>query len=308
MSEDGLVGEPVGSVVDAIVARDGERDPETVREALDPVTEDGVVTEAAIESAVSDTSKVVATAETRAELADIAYDDAVEAAEPVADLDTVAARLDEYEARLDEVTSRADGLTADLARPVERLNDPDAVYELAVELREVASAAQGVIRTADDLSFDLEEFESWVENSDRRHDEFAEDIDLVGESVDELRAGVEALPEESDDPAVGWADATMRVALLDLLVADLRAELDDLREMADRDGVSTPDLGDRIEDLDARTNALADDLDDLARPAWHDRFDADIAALDRDLDDLVPPVDWGAVQETLAARRAAAFD
>jgi hypothetical protein len=101
-------------------------------------------------------------------------------------------------------------LPDDLRTSVEQPDDPEDVYGLAVELREVATTAQGVVQTADDLSVDLEAFESWLDSPARRYDEFGEDIDLVDESLAELTAAAAALPSESDAPAVDWADATMR--------------------------------------------------------------------------------------------------
>jgi hypothetical protein len=308
MSENELVGRPVEDVVSTVVDRDDDRDPGAVREALDPITVDGVITHEAIETAVSDTSKVAATAETRTELAGITYEDAADAAAPVDDLDVVTTRLDKYADRLDAVEARAAALTDGLRAPVERLGDPEAVYELSVQLREVATAAQGVARTADELSFDLEAFESWLDSSDRRYDEFGEDIDLVDESLTELTAAAAALPGESDAPAADWADATMRTRVLELLIADLRTELADLRAWADReDEPFRAALDERVADLEHGVEDLSDTLAEHAERAWRDRFGDDIAAFERDLDGLEPPVDWERVQETLEARRERAF-
>ena len=309
MSENGLVGRPIADVIDAVVDREDDRDPETVRDVLDPVTDDGVVTREAVETAVADTSKVVATAETRVELAESAYDDATATAASVDDLDVVATRLDAFADRLAAVQARADDLADDLQAPVERLSDPDAVYELALELRDVATAAQGVVRTADDLSWDVEQFESWVTEPERRYDEFAEDVDHVEESLDELLDAAEALPEDSDAPATDWADATMRARVVALLVEDLRAELGDLRTWAEReDNTFRPALDERVTDAERRATELTDALAERAEPAWRERFDDDLTAFERDLEGFAPPVDWARIQETLAKRREAAFD
>jgi hypothetical protein len=304
MSENEAVDRPVGDVVTAVVNRDDDRDPETVRAALDPITDDGAVTREAVETAVSDTSKVVATAETRVELAAIAHEDATAAAAPVDDLDTVAARLDGYADRLDAVETRAAALADDLRTPVERLDDPDAIYELAVELRDVATTAQGVVRTADDLSVDLEAFESWLDSPTRRYDEVGEDVDLVDESLAELTAAAAALPAESDAPAADWADATMRTRVVELLVTDLRAELADLRAWADREGAPfRTALSERVADAERRVATLADTLAERAEPAWRDRFGDALTAFERDLSAFEPPIDWERVQETLERRR-----
>jgi chromosome segregation ATPase len=308
MSENGLVGQSVEDVITAIVDRGDDRDPETVREALDPVTDDGVVTREAIEATVSDTAKVVSTAETRAELASIAHEDATAAAAPVDDLDIVVARLEEYASRLEGVESRIVGLRDDLRTPVEHLDDPNAVYELAVDLRQVAATAQEVVRTAEDLSTDLDAFESWLDSPDCRYDEFAADIDLVEESLAELSSVATALSAESDAPAADWADATMRTRVIELLVADLRAELADLRAWADReDAPFRAALDEQVENLEQRAEELTDTLAEHAEPAWRDQFEDDLAAFQRELNGFEPPVDWERVQATLEQRREQTF-
>ncbi|WP_313693385.1 halo transducer protein [Halorarum halobium] len=300
-----VVGRTTEEAVETILAADGTRERDAVRAALDPVTEDGVVTEAAVESAVSDTSKVVATAETRVELARIEHEEAREAAEPVADLEVVSARLDEAADRLAAVEARRDDLSRDLGSPVERLNDPTAAYELAVELRAVASNAQGVVRTADDLQTDLEQVESWLTSPARRYDEFGEDVSFAAESLAELEAAAQALPETTAEPAVEWADASMRTRVLNCVVADLRAELAELREWADRE--DEPFREALVSDVDAladRREALAAELDGLARPAWRDRFGEELAALGDELAGVDAPVDWAAVEAASETHRA----
>jgi len=309
MSENGFVGRPVEDVVSAIANPADGPDPETVRAAFDPITDDGAVTRAGIETAVSDTSKLLATTETRVELAGIAHDDATDAATSVDDLDIVAARVDAYTRRLDAVETRAADLEDDWRTLDVEPDEPDAVYDLAVGLRDVAATAQDVVRQADDLSFDLERFESWLDSPRRRYDEFEEDADLVAESLDELTAATEALPSESDAPAADWADATMRTRVLDLLVTDLRTELTDLRAWADREEVPFRDgLDERVVDLEGRIAALADTLADRGEPAWRDRFGADLAAFERELDAFDPPTDWRRVRNTLETRREHTFE
>ena len=300
-----VVGRTTDEAVETIVARDQTREPDAVRRALDPVTEDGVVTEAAVESTVSDTSKVVATAETRVELAGIAYESACETADGVADLGVVASRLDDVTDRLDAVESRLADLQVDLRRPVGRLEDASAVYELAVELREVASAAQGVVRTADGLQLDLEQVETWVRRPAVRYDEFREDVEFTEGALDDLEAAAAGIPESADTPANEWADAVMRVRVTDLLLADLRAELDDLREWAEReDDPFRESLASDLDALRERRRGLAARLDDVARPAWVDRFDGRLS----DLDELEPPVDWGTVERTYETHRGRVLD
>lgn len=309
MSENGLVGQPVEDVIEAVVDAEDDCNPTTVRETLDPVTDDGVVTHEAVETAVSDTSKVVATAETRTELAGIAYEDAAAAAAAVDDLDIVAARLDRYAGRLEAVEARAVDLADDLRTPVEQLDDPNAVYELAVALRDVATTAQGVIRTADELSEALDEFEVWLTDPDRRYDEFTEETALVEESLADVATTAEALSTASETPATDWADATMRVRVIELLVADLRAELAELQAWADRaDSQFRAGLTERVADVERQTTELRNTLAERAEPAWHDRFDDTLSAFEEDLAEFEPPIEWNRVQATLEERREQSFN
>jgi len=287
---------------------------DTAREVLDPITDDGVVTQRAVETAVSDTSKLLATAETRVELAGNAYADAVDAADPVADLPVVRTRLDGFAERLSAVNTRISELRPDLGVPADALERPRSVYDVAAELRDVATTAQGIIRTADDLSFDIEQFRSWLDRSSRRYDEFEKDLNLVEDSIAGLEITVErplsdAAETRSSDgngPAAEWADATMQVDVVALLIADLRAELRDLRAFAERtDDPFRSDLRDRIERLDSRVSAIDSTLDRGADRAWRDRFEDDIATFESELATFDPPVDWGAVDRTLQSHRPA---
>jgi hypothetical protein len=63
-----------------------------------------------------------------------------------------------------------------------------------------------------------------------------------------------------------------------------------------------------VADLEHGVEDLSDTLAEHAERAWRDRFGDDIAAFERDLDGLEPPVDWEQVQETLEARRERTFE
>lgn len=94
-------------------------------------------------------------------------------------------------------------------------------------------------------------------------------------------------------PATDWADATMRTRVLELLVTDLRTELADLRAWAGREDVPfRVGLDERVADLERRTEELAEMLTERAEPTWRDLFDEDLAAFERDLEELEPPIDW----------------
>jgi hypothetical protein len=290
------------SVADVVEAVDGV-DPERIEALLDPVTDDGVVTRGAIDTTVSDTSKRLATAETRIELAGNAYEDAAAVADPVADIPAVGTRLDAFKERLADVESRIPELRPDLSTPDDIHRRPTAVYEFAVLIQETVTATGDAVEAAEDLSTDVERFQSWLEQPDRRYDAFAEDLSLVEESIDELEATIDGIPDD-DDPAARWAAATMRVRVLLLLVADLRAEHRDLRLLADRsDDPFRTELGERLDGVEERVAEVESAIDDVADPAWEERFAADLAALDEKLAAFEPPVDWGAVERALEAHR-----
>jgi len=293
-------GVAVGDVIEAV----DDADPATVRDALEPVTHDGVVTREAVETAVSDAAKLLATAETRIELAGDAYDDAAAAAAPVTDVPAVGTRIDALRDRLADVEAMIPALRPDLSIPENVRRRPVAAHQLAVEIREVVATAREAIEAADDLSFDAEQFESWLDRPNRRYDTFEEDVELVADTADDLAAAVDALPGGAADPAAQWAAATMRVRVLSLLVADLREELGDLRVLAERNGDPFRDgLTERLDGVDDRVAEVESALDALAEPAWRDRFGDDLAALDGDLAGIDPPVDWGTVDRLLEDHR-----
>lgn len=310
-AETTLDGLALDEAVDRVAARPEAPDRERVRAALAHVADDGVVTDEAAASALAEVSKFVATAETRTELAGIALADAREAADPVADLPTVAARLERFERAVASVEERADALGSDLQSVTGA--DPEATFALADGIRRVEERSREIQRTADELQVDLEEFERWLDSHPTRVRELRADIDALADSLGDLESAAERLDAgdgpSGDDPARAWFDATLRHRALGISVADLRADLADLGTWTDREDVEPPEdggldgLAARLDDLADRHEALGERLDRLARPAWTDRFGDRVAAVESDLDALEPPVDWGAVQETLEAQR-----
>lgn len=302
---DSIVGLSVGDAVDEIVGGDDARDPEAVRATLDRVATDGAVSRDGVDEALAEASKVVSTAETRAELAGIALSDARDEAGPVSDLDSVAARLDAFASRLESVERRAADLGADLETLVGGGGDDDTVYAVATGIRRLTATATEVQQTADELKLDLESFERWLGSPAVRFRELGDDADAVERSLDELAAapGRLAAADERDpdgegvEPAAAgatWADARLRHRMLSLVLADVRAELADLRTWADGDDVNDGRLDEleaRLTDLDARLAATGDRLDDIARPEWTDRFGDRVAAFAAATDDFEPPLD-----------------
>jgi chromosome segregation ATPase len=310
---DRILGLPLDEAADVVIDRRDGADREEVRQALSHVTDDGVVTAEAVEEALEQVSKVVSTPESRAEFASIELSDARTAAEPFADLDTVAARLDALERRLGSVEQWVSELGPEL-RSVAVTHPETAVYETAVRTKQLTESANAAQRAADEIYVDAQELQRWLANADVRFDELGGEIDSLAESLDGLANAVDDLAtaaaddhDADTDAAVGWVDATLRHRAIGLLFDDFRAELADLRVMAERDGAAdaaAADLDGRLDDLEERWTAIGDRLDDLGRPAWHERFDDDLDAFETALDAYDPPIDWGELQETLDEHRS----
>ncbi len=314
-----LDGRPLDEAVD-VVAREEARDPAEVRRALSYVTdEDGVVTSDAVDDAFGELSKVVSTPETRVELARIAFEDATETAEPVADVDVVRARLDRFEERLEQIEAHVPELGRELS---ELVGDSESdLYDTAVGIQRLTVAANRAQGAADELQVDLEEFERWVANSEVRHDEFADELDALDGSLDDLASAVDAVAERAADegdspdadvePDAVWVDTSLRHRAVGLLFADLRTELDALQAWPVEDegaGDETTadraaELDERLDDLEARWRALGDRLDGVARPAWREQYDDVLDGFEDALDDFEPPLDWSEVQATLDEHR-----
>jgi hypothetical protein len=328
-----LDGMGIDEAVEAVVDADPDRDPETVRRALYYVSEDEVVTADAVDDALGKLSQVVATPETRLDLAQQALEEARETAEPVSDLSVVQARLDEYATELAALEDRLDGVQEQLGEAVER--DPeDSLYAVGLDCAEVTGEANAVQQAVDEVYLELDrEFDGWLTDPGIRAERLAEDADAVESMLDELKTVAEALDdaeegeaptlpdgETIEDPPVAWFDAALRVRLAGLLLTDLWAELDDLRDWADREGDERPDdasgdsrsalddVNGRLDSLEVRTSGLEDWLAAIAKPTWRRRFGDRVATFEHAVSDRRPPVDWAAVQATLEEHRFAALD
>jgi len=327
-----LDGMAVDDAIEAVVAADENRDPDAVRRALSHVSEDGVVTESAVDDAVGHLSKVVATPETRVELVGIELEEAREDAQSVADIDLVAARLDEYETELVALEDRLERVQASLSDVVDRAGDPESLYAVGRGCSEVTAEANALQADADDLKLELEnDFQRWLGDAGFRAERLDEDVDAV-ERMLEVLSGVAAALDDADegeqptlpggeavaDPAVAWFDASLRVRVATLLLADLRAERADLRTWLDREGEgedgdeeaadALEDAAGRLASLDERASGLEDWLDALAESAWRDRFGDRVETFEHAVDDRSTPVDWADVQAALDRHRSAALD
>lgn len=298
-----------------------ETDRETVHTTLEQVSEGGVVSREAANSAIGHVSKVVSTPETRLEFAQQALADAKEAATPIDDLGAVRSRLDTHEARLHDIETGVEDLGEDL----QRLVSEEEIYTVAVGLRTLRSEANELQHRADVFQHDLKNFEVWLENPDQRFDELAQDVaeladaldelEKTGEAIEEAAAADERISEGHDtriDPAVAWGDATLRQRVMGLFVTDLRAELDDLRAWSARMDLAdeheefesgSASLQARIDEVEKRSDRLAARLARLSDPDWEARFGSDVAALEDAIASFEPPIMWDEVEAVLEDQR-----
>ncbi|SEH59118.1 hypothetical protein SAMN05192561_11026 [Halopenitus malekzadehii] len=189
--------DPTVESVATAVAAGTDRDPAAVRRDLDPVSDDGVLTHDAVDATVSDVSQILATAETRVDLATRAVDDVRAAAEPMSDLGTVRGRFRTLEHRLAALQRRTAELGETVGTARDRLGTPVEIHRSAVDLREAAADAQRVVRVADDLATDVDAFASWLGSPAERTEALAADVEALEKSLQELSTVVEGLEESS---------------------------------------------------------------------------------------------------------------
>ena len=313
--DDSLVGLSLDTAVDTVVARTGD-EPDTVRAALGRVATEGTVRREAVDDALAHVSKVVSTPETRVENAGMLIDDAREAAAAVAHLDSVAERLDDFEERHAAVASRVDDLGDQLQSVIALANEPDAIYETAVEIRRLNAAANSAQHTADELGVDAEEFEAWVRHPDRRLDALGDDADAVAGFVDRVEETLDTLAagdvDTDADPAAVRFDAALRHRVSRLLLDAPHAEVEDLRAWpepgpddahgaVDTDGLDA--LDDHLTSLETSWQSISDRFDGEPTVEWRERYGDRLADFEPALDDHAPPVDWGAVESLLGESR-----
>ena len=314
-----LAGLPIERAVDIVGTADA--DPGELRETLAIVAEDGVVSRAAVDDALANASMVVTTAETRVELAGDKLDNARAAAPSTADLAFVSDRVDNFDTRLGHIETRADDLGAALQEVVSMKADGD-LYEIARRIRRLTNAATELQQAADDLQLELDSFEAWLTDADRRVDELTADIDALADSLSELSDVVDQLEargtgdadddgdDAENDPesetASRWAAAMVRHRVLSLLLTDLRAELTAIQTWAEREAVTSPSgIEPRLDEIQDDHTALGERLTACADPEWTARFDEQLTALDEALTEMEPPVVWADVDAAVAEHRPA---
>jgi chromosome segregation ATPase len=302
-----LDGMSIDAAVDTVV--DEESTSDEVRETLAIVAQDGTVSRAAVDDVLANASMVVTTAETRVELAADKLDSVRETASPVLDLAPVSARIDTFEARLDAIEDRSIDL-GDALREILAMRAAGDLYEIARRIRRVTNAATEVQRSADNFQLELDSFQEWLTDADRRAEELTDDIDALASSVNELASVVEKLDHDDSDPeteaANRWAAATVRHRLLSLMIDDLRAELSAFRTWTERErGTSLSDIESRIDDAQAGHEAIGARLAASAEPEWTSRFNDQLTAFDEALEEMDPPVAWGDIEAIVEEHRPA---
>lgn len=312
-------GLTVEDATDRLLEHDSSLDRKEVRGALYTVSaygdeEEELLTWEAVESKLAHLSKIVSTPETRAELAEIALEDALEAAGEERERQVVQSRLDGHAARLDRIQREVTDLGVELRRLTEADED---LYAVAQGIVDLERRSNGLQKLADDLQLELEEFETWVANPRSRFDELTGDLNALSESLDQVSEGLDRIeravetgdsePLEVEDTGLAWVDATFTHHVLELLLADLRWEFDALRAWSDENGDEVTDrvetVAERLTEFESRVEDVGDRLSALARESWREQFGDERAAFEADVGDVSPPVDWGRVQATLTEHR-----
>jgi len=285
-------------------------DNDDVRETLAIVAQDGVVRRGAVDDAVANASMVVTTAETRVELAADKLDTIQVTADSAPDLAFVSDRVHNFEARLDHIDSRADALGGAI-QDVLAMKETGDLYEIAQRIKRVTNAATDVQQTADDFQLELDAFEAWLTDPDRRVEQLTNDVDALANSVTELDDAVETFDGNDDgngnsdpEPTNRWLAATIRHRVVSLMHADLQAELAAVRSWAERDGVTSPSgIKSQLDEIQRDHTALEEQLSVVALPEWKTRFDEQLTAIDDALEEMEPPVVWPDVEAVVAEHR-----
>jgi len=301
-----LNGLSVEQAVDIVV--DDKDDSGTVRETLAIVSQDGVVRRTSVDDALANASKVVTTAETRVELAEKKLDDVREVSASVPDGILFQPVSTIFVERRDVVETPIRRTRADGPRDTLEMRDHGDLYEIAQRIRQLTNAATEVQRAADDLQFELDSFEAWLTDADRRTEELTTDVDAVAESVGELDDVVDRIKVDDgaaeNDAARTWAAATVRHRVVSLMITDLRSELATLRTWAEREGDTPPsNVESRLGEIRNRHEAVGGRLTARAEREWRTQYGDQLTAVDEVLEEMEPPVSWAEVEAAVEEHR-----
>lgn len=284
----------VAEAASAVLDADPDAERAAVESALETIAEDGVITGPTLTDAVGTTAQYVSTPENRLELTARALESARQAAEPAPDVPVVEARLDPLVARFEALEADLDSLLDRLSSLTADARDPTEVHAVAREVDHLRDTARDLHARAEELRSDLESFERWVTEPDRRNDALRADLDAVAERVERVEATLDgAGPDAGED----WARAVVEHRVIALLLEDLAAESAALRRWPGEAFDDT--VADRLSRLVERHDRLEAALDDAARDEWRERYGDRLAAVSDALSPIEPPIDWGAVRARL---------
>ena len=294
----------------------GDHDPEAVRETLTEISEEGTVTREAIDEALADLSKVVATPETRVEVTRRALTDAREVAELIADTEIVHSRLEGFEADLATLEERVEDLGSRLSSLVTRAQAPDDLYAIARVIRELRAGATGMQRDADSLAVEIETFERKIRNPDEWADELSEDIDAIEGAIQNLLEFADDLSEaengsfEAADSSFQWADAVLRHRMQELFIRDVRTEVDALKQSLEHKATDVPidEIESRLDELETLRADAGRRLDEIAETSWRRTHRETIESLTRKLETFETPVDLAELENELERHRGRLSD
>ena len=308
-----IEGQPLETAVESLLAYSPHVDESRARALLHPVSSDGIVSREAVEDELAHLAKVVSTPETRAELAAIALTDARESAENVPDLAIVESRLVTFEKRLSTIETEVQTLGSDLQDLVESDRSTVPIIDLAQDIQRIRSEANGLQQAADELQVDLESFEEWLDDPDRRVSELTEDIEILAEMLEGLSETIDGVDDIStsetastseSEPATHWLEAWISYRVTGLLLSDIRLEYQQLEAWHREEELDQPTIDDRLDALETTRNEIGDRLNAIAKPEWQDRHNYRLDAIDDTLDSFEAPVDWDEVQYALDRLRS----
>ena len=289
--------------VDEVAERTGE-DPSAVRTYVDPFVDEGVITDEAIEQSVTDVAQILATAETRVDLATRKRAEVRTAVTAAPDLAIVGVRDRAFRDRLADLRADVEDLGRTLTSVRTGIDSPVAVYQAGADLHDLTTDAQRIVRVSHDLETELGAFEAWLSSAPRRHDAIVDEIDAAESSAAAVTESIDTLLTSNQHDAERWFDARVQTLVLGVVIDDLRAEMADLREWAAREQRSFPTkVEERIESLGEVAAACARDLEESPREetAHDDRLEK----LRKQLAEVDPPVAWARVDAQVAAAREA---
>lgn len=301
-------GQPLENAVESLISYSNSMDESRARAILQPVSSDGIVSREAVQDELAHLAKVVSTPETRAELAAIALTDAREAADDVPDLEIVESRLATFEERLSTIETEVQTLDSDLQDLVESDRCTDPIIILAHDIQRIHSEANDLQQAADELQVDLESFEEWLDDPDRRVSELTDDIGILAKMLEGLSDTIDGLdgmstsataPTSESDPATTWLEAWISYRVTGLLLSDIRLDYQQLKEWHCQRELDQPRMDDRLDSLERTRNEIGDTLNAKGKPEWQDRHRERLDAIDDTLDTFEAPVDWDKVQYAL---------